>query len=203
MKSGYVSFDEACAGLSDKVITALKLSVVDARERLRVYRQKLPDHAVEHSQRGLANMINDWMWASLNRSLHDAGGVTLNDSEPTRELGVGIQYRVRVKRQRRGRVSSYPTETFLQFQLQGAQRAFPGMEEIRLNAGYVWDEDARSIGDAVLSLFDGREKRIWSEPLPEIDGDTATTIRPAVTEPLLPIIEVDSNDDETIGPRKE
>lgn len=62
INSDFPTFDEVKAGIGDKVIGAVSLSVADAKERLAVYRRVLPDQAAEHSQRGLANMISDWLW---------------------------------------------------------------------------------------------------------------------------------------------
>lgn len=83
MRSRCPSFAEVKSVVGDKVLDAISQGVTDARDRLRVYRQRLPDHAAESTQRGLANNINDWMWASLLRSLEGAGGVRLSIGEPT------------------------------------------------------------------------------------------------------------------------
>ncbi|MEJ2864873.1 hypothetical protein [Actinomycetospora flava] len=193
MLSEFPSFDEVRAGLGDKVIGAVSLSVADAKERLAVYRQTLPDHAAEHSQRGLANMINDWLWASIRRSLDPVASVALNDREPTHEIGVGLEYRLRVKRHRDGRVRSYPTQTFLDFQLQGQQLAFPSMSEVRLNVGYRWDEETRSISAPVISLPHGADV-IWHETLESV-APNIKPLRPDADGPQLPVIEVVEDDD--------
>ena len=198
MESSIPSFEQVRAGVGDKVIGAVSLSVADAKDRLAVYRRTLPDHAAEHSQRGLANMINDWLWASIRRSLGPVANVALNDREPTREIGVGLEYRLRVKRHRDRRVRSYPTQTFLDFQLQGPQLAFPGMTEVRLNVGYSWDADTRSISGPVISLPHGDDV-VWYETLDTVQPAVAP-LRLDVDGPGLPAIElIDDPDSDAEG----
>lgn len=104
-----------------------------------------------------------------------------------------MECRLRVKRLRGDRVRSYPTPTFVQFQAQGVQPAFPGWEEVRLNAGYLWDEEARSIGAPVLSLFDG--ELVWIEELPEVGGhDVVEPLSRPSPDPVLPFVEFEGPD---------
>lgn len=194
MSSPFPSFDQVRDGLGDKVLTAVSISVSDAKHRLAEYRRVLPDHAAEHSQRGLANMINDWLWASIHRSLDPVAHVTLNDQEPTREIGVDLAYRLRVKRQRRGQVRSYPTPTFLEFQLQAIQLALPGLETLKLNVGYEWDADTRSISVPVISLPHG-EDVVWAQELETVDSTLVTPLRPDAGGPELPAIELVEDDE--------
>jgi len=124
--------------------------------------------------------------------------VALNDREPTREIGVGLEYRLRVKRHRDRRVRSYPTPTFLDFQLQGAQLMFPGMAEVRLNVGYGWDEETRSISRPVMSLPHGADV-VWYEALGAVEPEVAEPLRPEVDQPQMPVIELVEDDDEAEG----
>ena len=193
MDSDVPTFEQVKAGLGDKVVGAVSLSVAHATERLAVYRRTLPDHAAEHSQRGLANMINDWLWASIRHSLDPVANVALHDREPTHEIGVGLAYRLRVKRHRDARVRSYPTQTFLDFQLQGPQLMFPSMSEVRLNVGYRWDDQTHSILAPVISLPHGGDV-IWDQTL-ETVAPNVEPLRPEVDGPQLPIIDLVDDDD--------
>ncbi len=141
----------------------------------------------------MANWIHDRLWANLTAELDGHPDITLSEGEPTRELVVGISYRLRIKRHREdGQVSSYATQTALEFFTQGAQEAFPGMEELRLTAGYEWEPDSRAVGDAVLSLRDGKDNVVWQITLPDggIGVLPAQPLQPIIPEPPLPSIEV-------------
>ncbi|MFG3147208.1 hypothetical protein [Streptomyces sp. NPDC048243] len=183
------------SGLGPKVTHSLVRAVDLAAGDLQTYRETYPSWVAQHSERGLANWIHDRLWAHLIAELDGHPGVTLTDGEPTRELTVGISYRLRVKRHRDdGQVSSYATQTALEFFAQGPQEAFPGFEEVRLTAGYEWDPDARKIGEAVLSLRDGQEKVVWLVPLRSAGEPPATgtvqPVQPTTPTPQLPSIDV-------------
>ncbi|MFE3202876.1 hypothetical protein [Embleya sp. NPDC059237] len=191
----YPESDEVLAGLGSKVVQGLVHAVVQARADLLRYRMREPAVVAQHSERGLANWIHDRMWAHLVAVLDGHPEVTLSEGEPTRELVVGLRYRLRIKRHRDGgQVSSYGTQTALEFFAQGHQDTFPGLEELRLTAGYEWDADARDIGDAVLSLRDGKDHIVWLEHLVdtgELGGSGAVQpVRPSTPSPALPSIEV-------------
>jgi hypothetical protein len=194
MKS-YPDPDEVLSDLGDKVTMGLARAVAKARRDLAAYRADHSAWVSDSSERGLANWIHDRLWAHVCAEFDGQSDVALSDREPTREITVGINYRLRVKRHRvDGKVRSYATQTALEFYAQGAQEAFPGMEEVRLIAGYEWDADARSMGDAVLSLRDGEEVVIWHVTLPEAGtgatGVPARPIRPTEPEPSLPTIDL-------------
>ncbi|MFE2595793.1 hypothetical protein ACFXCZ_04695 [Streptomyces sp. NPDC059396] len=193
-----ISFPDSSQVLADlgtKVTAGLVRAVDLAADDLQTYRETYPSWVAQHSERGLANWIHDRLWAHLIAELDGHPGVTLTDGEPTRELTVGVGYRLRVKRHRGdGQVSSYATQTALEFFAQGAQEAFPGFEEVRLTAGYEWNPDARKIGEAVLSLRDGQEDLVWLVPLRSAGEGSATGIvqpvQPATPTPQLPSINV-------------
>ncbi|MEU6030663.1 hypothetical protein ABZ825_27225 [Streptomyces tauricus] len=194
MKS-YPDPEDVLAGLGDKVTGGLARAVAKTRQDLAAYRETHTSWVSDSSERGLANWIHDRLWANLSAEFDGHSGITLSDREPTREITVGVNYRLRVKRHRiDGKVSSYATQTALEFYAQGAQQAFPGFEEIRLIAGYDWDADTRSMGDAVLSLRDGEEAVVWHITLPEAGTGTvgvpAQPIRPTEPLPALPTIDL-------------
>ena len=184
------------SGLGEKVTHSLARSVKLAADDLRSYRSLRPPWVAQASERGLATWTHDRLWAHLTSLLDGHPGVTLSDGEPTREVVVGVSYRLRVKRHREeGQVSSYPTQTALEFFAQGVQDTFPGLEEVRLVAGYEWEADSREIGEAVLSLRDGQDNVVWLVPLPDVgQAGTVQPVRPTAPEPSLPSIDVPALD---------
>ncbi|UFR03482.1 hypothetical protein KBP30_20955 [Streptomyces sp. Go40/10] len=194
MKS-YPASEDVLSGLGGKVASGLARAVAKTRKDLAAYRETHSSWVSDSSERGLANWIHDRLWAHVCAEFDGHPDIGLSDREPTREITVGVNYRLRVKRHRvDGKVSSYATQTALEFYAQGEQEAFPGLEEVRLIAGYEWDADTRSMGDAVLSLRDGEEVVIWQITLPEADtgiaGVPAQPIRPTEPEPALPTIDL-------------
>ena len=187
------SRQEVLADMGDKVLAAFSLSVDRTRADLRDYRDAFPGWVADHSERGLANWINDRLWAHLF-TLGDAiPGMTLTEKGVTREVTVGATYLLRFKRHDEdGNVASYATQTFLEFAEQPIQQ-LPGMEEVRLIAGYEWNRDARDVGVAVLSLRDGRDNVIWKEPLPEVTDEEergASVTTPEQFAPTAPTVVV-------------
>ncbi|MGH3495256.1 MAG: hypothetical protein ACRDRL_32485, partial [Sciscionella sp.] len=87
-------------------------------------------------------------------------------------------------------ISTYPTQTALQFYTQGQQPLFPDLGEVRLAAGYLWTRDLRAIGDAVISLRDGLWNAIWSAVIAVEPGIGAVAIRPMPTGPVPPVVDV-------------
>lgn len=117
--------------------------------------------------------------------------ITVVDREPMRVFRVGTKYLMRVKRHGLGdKVSSYPTQTALQFYMQGPQPLFPEMAEVRLAAGYIWDVESRSVGDAVISMRDGLDNVVWSVVIDVDPGTGAVAIRPMPGGPTPPVIDV-------------
>lgn len=150
----------------------------------------------DHSERGLANWISDRIWAHLLNLAGDIEGVNLVEKGVTREVIVGLNYRLRVKRHAEdGRVASYETPTFMEFVTQDdGNVTLEGFEEIRLIAGYEWDKDKRDIGDPVLSLRDGKDNVKWQEKLPDVadedEGGGATVVTPQQPQPPAPTVDI-------------
>jgi hypothetical protein len=74
------------------------------------------------------------------------------------------------------------------------------MEQVHLIAGYCWTSDMRDIGEAVLSLRDGRNNIVWlidlnarASAVSSVTASpivTPTPITPEVETPRAPVIEI-------------
>ena len=188
----YPTSDDVLDALGDKVIDSFAMAVDRAREDLASYRAMRPLWVAESSERGLAAWIHDRLWAHLEALLHNLPDVFMHSSEPTREVVVSERFRVRVKRHDiLGSVSSYPTQGALEFFAQPTVAAFDGMEQVHLIAGYCWTRDMRDIGEAVLSLRDGRDNIVWLIELNSRAAAASMVARPAVTPtPIIPTVEI-------------
>lgn len=186
--------------IGEKPLIAFASAVVRARDDLAEYRRTFPQWVADHGERGLANWISDRQWTHLVNLAESVPGMEVTEKGVTREVTIGFQYRLRMKRHDElGIVASYPTPTFLEFATQpGGQ--LPGLEEVRLIAGYEWIKDERSIGQPVMSLRDGRDNIIWCVALPfpgvgELGGEgegtgIAPVITPETPAPTAPVVEV-------------
>jgi hypothetical protein len=124
------------------------------------------------------------MWYHLTVLLGGLSEVRLVDQEPTREIFVDERYRLRAKRHGEdGKVSTYPTQTAIEFLVQGFhQDVLDGLdEELNLIVGYVWDAEMREMGRPVLSLRNGIGIE-WMHDLPE----SGTGYPAAPVEPVTP-----------------
>jgi hypothetical protein len=188
--------------LGDKVTDAIVRAVAVARDQFELYRQQHPAWAAENAARTIAGMIHDWMWAELKQQLDLLPHVNMVDKDPRREIAVQVQspdrlsYLMRIKLHHLdGRTSSYQTQTVIDFELQGRSQTFPGWDEVRLEAGYEWDKDARTMGAPVISLRDGRNNVVWVHELPDqaapsqAGGGTMMS-PPSKPGPTAPVVEV-------------
>lgn len=193
--------------LGDKVVGALVHAVAVAKQEFTDYRTAHPEWVASHARRTLASWIHDRIWASVLQELDQVEHVYLVDEDPKREITVLVEsndrlsYRLRIKLHHLdGRTSSYQTQTVIDFELQGNTVTFPGWGETRLEAGYEWDKDTRTIGAPVISLRDGRDKVIWEHPLPEQgEPGAGTVVRPTQPQPSLPDVEAPEPADENTG----
>jgi len=197
--------DEVVNELGDKVVGAILHAVEAAKEQFQKYRRQHPDWAADNAARTLASLIHDWIWADLKQQLDGVTHVNLIDRHPTREIAVQVQseerlsYLLRVKLHHLdGRTSSYQTQSVIDFELQGVTPSFPGFGETRLQAGYEWDKEARTMGDPVISLRDGRDQIIWVHSLAAQEGeaDGGTVTRPPKPRPTLPTLGVSATESE-------
>lgn len=171
MNSGYPSEEQVQADLGDKVVLGLALMVARVRQDLTVYRRTFPAWVADSTDRGLLNWCHDRAWAHITTILDDHPEVHLVDRPPLRELCVGTTYRLRVKKHDiEGKVSTYLTQGALDF-LEQEPQTLPGLEEVRLIAGFKWDPELRTVGAAVLSLRDGHDKLVWMHELEEPQED--------------------------------
>lgn len=132
------------------------------------------------------------MWSRLTRALDGVAEVSFVENGSTREMYVGIRYRLRAKRHGTfGSVATYPTQTAIAF-MEQEQLALSGLEQVNLCVGYRWDSEMRQIAEAVLSLRDGQDNIIWLTKLEEPPATGAapvTPILPADDGPQLPRID--------------
>lgn len=177
--------EEVVAALGAKVIEALAAAIPRTRLDIARYRSYLPDIVATSSSRGLANWFHDRVWHHVVSELQDNDDVVIVDKGPVREITVAGTYRVRIKRHdRKGRVSTYPTQTALDFLSQPSEQlVLDGLAQIRLIAGYQWNSTTHEVGPAVLSLRDGMDNVLWMVELPESD-DGASVVH--ITHPLPP-----------------
>jgi hypothetical protein len=197
--NSYPSPDQVLENLGDKVVDGLGTAITGARDDLAEYRAAVPHFVADHSSRGLAGWIHDRMWARAIGLLEDVDDISFVDSEPTREIYVRADYRIRMKRHSRtGAIRSYPTQGALAFINQEPDLlSLLGITTLNITVGYEWDDLTRSMGDPVMSLRDGSfDDVIWMVGLPfTADGGTGTIapIVPTVpdgTGPATPSIDV-------------
>lgn len=156
--------------LGDEIIEAWGSAVALTRDSLERYRSEMPELAMSHSPRGLANIIHDWLWNHLLHQIDNMDGVTIVESGTLRELVIGDQIRVRVKRQgTTGSVATYQTPLALAFYNQPEHLSQLSLlpPEIRLVFGYVWDSVDREIGSATVSYLCSTQKSLWVHEIPE------------------------------------
>lgn len=182
MQSDDLSAESTLAGLGDKVVAGLAFMVAQTREDLRVYRATFPGWVADASDRGLLSWCHDRMWAHGTRAFDGVREVTLTDRPPLREITVGLNYRLRVKKHEMdGAISTYLTQGALDFLVQEERQTLDGLHEVRLVAGFRWQPENRTLGNAVISLRDGYRNVIWMHDLDEPDArhlDTVTPILP-------------------------
>lgn len=189
--------EQVLAGIGEKAVEAFSRSFRRSAVDLATYRRCHPQWVADHGERGLANWISDRCWAHLLVLADGVPDMTMKEQGVTREVRVGQNYRFRVKRHDyEGNIASYPTQTFLEF-VEQPDGQLDGMVEVRLVAGYEWVKESRDIGDAVISLRDGRENIIWKEPLPVFpdagegdDDGVADVVTPQSPQPIPPGISV-------------
>lgn len=188
MRSEHPSPAEVFDDLGQKILDGLAAGVARTAADLAEYRHIRPDWVSDHSERGLANWIHDRLWRHLTTLLDGLPNVHFTDLGPIREISIGLNYKVRVKRHRdEGEIASYDTQGALEFFGQ-AQLALDGMERLNLIAGYRWDPEVRDIGVPVLSLRYEKHDPVWMEEIPTSGpASGAATLPP--TGPRPPRIE--------------
>lgn len=193
------TFDEVASALGDKVMAAFVATVDKSRGDLAVYRAALPRFVADQSERGLANWIHDRMWANLGVELQGLADVVMTERGVVREVGVGTNFIIRLKRHsQEGGIQTFPTLAAQEFWAQGdVQPALDGLELVTLGAGYMWMRDEREIGPAVLSLRDGIDEMIWFEEIARFEDGTVAILNPEPVEPTRPTIHLAGEDEAT------
>lgn len=191
----YPESDEVLEELGEKPVEALSRAIARAKADLAEYREWKPSWVAQASERGLANWIHDRIWHHLTVLLDGVPDVRLIDIGSTREIFIGMRYRLRAKRHGEdGDISTYPTPTATGFLFQEPlQMTLDGLDEIRLIAGYTWDAESREMGTPVLSLRHGKNDIVWFVDLPDLGtgyGAAPVTPLPAVPTPTPPQIEL-------------
>jgi hypothetical protein len=168
--------DAVLENLGDKFLIAFAGSVAAARSDIDAMCAWQPSWFPTMHSRCLSNLIHDRIWAHLLTTVEADQSATVRESGPTREVQVGTNFLLRIKRHRTGNhISTYPTQTALAFYLQNQQPTLDGLELITLAAGYRWDEELRKINAPVLSYRDGKDNPIWAVELDEPQAGTGTT----------------------------
>lgn len=189
--------DVVLGELGDKVVAAVAASTDGARVDFASFRQWRPDWVPLMSQRGVANLIHERIWAHLVVELQPllADGVSLIDREPTREVAVQLEtgrtYRLRFKRHSdRDLISSYSTRTDVAFWGGPAAGTLGGMEEVRLAAGYRWNAETRDLGATVVSYREGKSNPIWAVEI-NAGAAGAAPISWSPASPNLPLVDLE------------
>jgi len=177
------------SGLGDKFLKDLVSSVRGAREDLAELREWRSAWFPSMSERCLANLIHDRIWARLVAAVDGNPDIETVDREPFREIWISQNYQVRVKRHHpEDEISTYPTAAALEFWVHGSQ--LPSLETITLGAGYRWIAQERRVGPAVISYRDGKDNPIRAVELDEPGEGTDTIGWRPVTRPDLPTVDL-------------
>jgi hypothetical protein len=182
--------DEVLAELGDEFLRRLAGAVAYARVDIADMRAWRPGWFPPMSVRCLANLIHDRIWAHFAAAVDGSSAVNLFESGPTREIQVGMNFRLRIKRHHDDdSISTYPTETALGFYLQ-EQVCIEGLELIKLAAGYRWDAEMREILAPVISYRDGKDNPVWAVELREPDAGMGPISWAPIVTPSLPLVDV-------------
>lgn len=176
--------------LGDKFVQEFVAAMGDARDDYQAFREWRPDWMPGLTQRFVASLIHERMWASLIRRVDNLPDVQITDHEPKRQMAVGNRYVLRYKRHRIGdRISTYPTAAALRFW--ASEETLDGMDVVSLAMGYMWDGDISVIGETVLSYRDSKDDPVWCITVDQRTGG-ATGISWTPIEPSAPTLDLSS-----------
>lgn len=171
--SRYPDSDRVLADLGDQFVHAFIDAVDGSRDDFTAFKQWQPGWFPNFTARFTANFLHERIWDRLIRAVDGMGGIQINDREPVRELHSGTTYLIRIKRHHPGdRISAYPTEASSAF-WSNSLLTLDGLESFSLALGYYWDAELHSVGDAILSFRDGKDKPIWAVQLRRDAGNAA------------------------------
>ncbi|MGC0367114.1 hypothetical protein ABH922_005166 [Rhodococcus sp. 27YEA15] len=176
--------------LGEKFLDAFVASVDKARADLEEFRDFRPEWFVNFSKRFVAGFIHERIWDSMLRTA-DEGDIHFKDDEPTREIHIGTNYVVRIKRHTENlKITSYPTTGALAFWTNSATAQLPDLELWSLAMGYIWNPEEAAIGDTILSFRDSKDTPIWSILLHSGQSGQATGITWTPVDPQLPQLDL-------------
>ncbi|MEZ0166996.1 hypothetical protein AB2L27_19760 [Kineococcus sp. LSe6-4] len=194
--SSYPTSQDVLDDLGDKVVNALATALDRASADLREYRAWKPGHVAAMTKRGLANYLHDRIMDHVSQLLDDDSSVHVPRTEPTRDITIGLRYRIRIKKHDNvGRVATYPTQGALGFFLQTPTLlGLIGLGETKLCVGYEWDNDLGVMARSVVSLHDGYEDPpVWVVDLPAATPQAGTGVTvpvPPAIGPRAPVIDI-------------
>lgn len=189
--------DQVLDALGDKFLGAVGLSVRSAREDLAEARVVLPSWFPSMHPRTLANIIHDRLWDHLVAACVDDHRITFVDRGPVRQVLVGFDFVLRVKRHDAADfVQNYDTSQAMQFWANDPSAPpLPGLEVITLAVGYRWDAEQRDIGAPVISYRTAKNAPVWCVELDEPVANEATVTWTPI-EPTSPDIVIDGVEDD-------
>ncbi|MCI6584235.1 MAG: hypothetical protein SPK50_04240 [Mobiluncus porci] len=182
--------EEVREKLGEEFISRFVESVEGATADFKAFKKWHPDWAVSFSSRFIANFLHERIWARLKENASNLDSFEFVDKEPIREVHLGTELIMRIKRHdSNDRISSYPTR--------GAQEfwnidffTIPGLESFSLALGYHWDKDLREPQDALLTLYRKLNEPIWSVKLSRDSANIETITWEPITNPSLPEIDL-------------
>jgi hypothetical protein len=154
--------DTILDSLGDKFLSTLIESVVGSRADIDLMRAWQPSWFPRMHSRTLANLIHDRMWDRMVTAVSDDPGVVVIDHGVIRELQVGVNIRLRVKRHNDDAISTYETTAALMFYKQPTQLALDGLDPITLAIGA---SSRRSCRFAMARTTRSGRRSLMSPPL--------------------------------------
>lgn len=191
--------NEVRDALGSDVLDALVAGRAHAMSMLSELKRLVPAHVRTMRDGSLAAIVHDFYFDGIQAAVADVPYATAERSKTLGDyLLVSESYVIRVKKHDRlGRVQAYETQAAKEFH-SGSMR-LDGLELVSLTAGYMFDDDLRELGSAVLSYRTGiRSVPEWCYELEEATGSSGVSFRPIITPPT-PLIETYPVRRETTG----
>ncbi|MGO2819403.1 MAG: hypothetical protein ACTIA5_01290 [Brachybacterium tyrofermentans] len=185
--SRFPSYDEVARDLGDNFLMSVVEAVDGARDDYVDFKLERSDWFATFTQRFVANFIHERIWARLVPAIDGDDAIVIEDREPVRQIRVGHQYTIRLKRHHEGdRISAFATPSNEQFWMNELAVALEGLEAHTLAVGYRWDADLHEIREPVLSFRESKEKPVWSYELSMDAVEAPRVIARPLEGPFLP-----------------